>query len=115
MKFTLDDLKQAVKAGHFTCDDGYSGGPERVGTLAYLLWNDESVSVNGHSVEVLESTDLDHEDNDHGKPVKVVFKVYDTVFIAEDVYDSWGGSHFDDDDCVSEAELVDVPTWVAKP
>lgn len=114
MTFTRDDLKQAVEAGHFKCEDQYEDDPESLHFLAFLLWNGNEVTVNGHEVEVLESSDLGGMDNDHGRPVKVVFKVYDTVFIAEDEYDSWGGSTFSDDDCVSEAELVNVPTWVAK-
>ena len=112
-------IDTALANGHFTQGTTYyynSGDIKNQSELAYLLWNNETVLLDGESVNIIETLDVnnDYSDDNHGDPIKIVFEALGKTWIAEGRYDSWGGDHFEAD-CILEAELVDKPVWVAKP
>ena len=122
---TKDELLEAVKSGRiggpgaesvgydFDVEDGWShGDPEHF--LLYAMTEGE-VTLDGKNIEIIEDTQPNRDyfdENIHGQGMKFVFKVNETVFVAIGQYDSWDGEHFPNG--FSEAELVDVPTWLPK-
>lgn len=121
---TKDELLEAVKAGRVGgsyaddfAEDFEEGGWVYNNPEYFLLsaMTEGEVTIDGKPIEYIEDVhpSRDYMDEDmHGRPMKFVFKVDDTVFVAIGKYDSWEGEHFPNG--FSEAELVDVPTWLPK-
>jgi len=116
------ELLKAVKDGKltgeavddFVDEEWCKENPESA--LLYSMSEDlESLRLDGEPFEVIERAipkrDY-YDENLHGQPMKLVFKIGGTVFVAIGEYDSWEGEHFSNG--FSEAELVDVPTWLPK-
>lgn len=114
----LEDIKAGLVTGSeeydFEDDDWHQNQPEQW-FLYSMVYDRDDLRYDGKPIEMLEFTipKRNYTDQDiDGRPVKLVWKIDDAVFIAEGEYDSWEGEHFPNG--FHEAELVNVPTWVAK-
>lgn len=121
---TKEELLQAVREGRLSGEyaDDWKDYEEhewvQENPEAFLLSamsEGDDATLDGEPIEYIEQTQPTrdgYDDNMHGLPMKFVFKVGGTVFVAIGEYDSWEGEHFPNG--FHEAELVNVPTWLPK-
>lgn len=115
---TKDELLQAVRDGRVQSqelgdeEDWAKDQPQNY--LLTALMNSD-VTFDGEPIEFIEQSGPKREYYDEdldGRPMKFVWKIDGTVFVAIGSYDSWEGEHFPKG--FFEAELVNVPTWLPK-
>lgn len=107
-----DELRQALREGRVGYDDNDFEDESSWPYLAYVLWNNEEVTLDGKPIEVVYDLELgeDRGAGHDGQPLKIVVRIGNDFLVAMGQYESWDGEHFPEG--LQDAQLVNVPTWL---